>query len=189
MHLRTDQLFSYYYGIKTKIMKKLIFIALLGFVAMGKPVFAQDYQVPQNYTLKEKGDYAKYEQDVIKTVDWLQQTSWDEQADKRKDADSFLLAWITGSPTITIGIGSPLMKLAKKNPELLMTFMGGYTKYCLQHKDKPDVNAANVAGLRALIDKYKVEKNHRREGAVEDLIKIDADGKLEQWAATDYLKS
>jgi hypothetical protein len=170
-------------------MRRILFIAFFGLLAMGKTAIAQEYQVPQNYTLKDKGDYAKYEQDVINTVDWLQQTSWDDQPDRRKEANAFLIAWITGSPNVSISVGTPLVKLTKKNPELMITFMGAYTKYCLQHKDAQNVNAANVAGLKALIAKYQMEKNHKHEGAVEDLIKIDANGKLEEWAATDYLKS
>jgi hypothetical protein len=170
-------------------MRKLLFIALLSLLAVSKGAQAQSYEVPKDYTLKAKEDYTKYEQDVINTVDWLQQTSWGDQPDKRKEAAAFLVAWITGSPTVTISVGSPLVKMCDKNPELMITFMGGFTKYALQHKDTPNTNAANVAGLKALIAKYQMEKNHKKESAVEKLIKIDQDGKLEEWAATDYLKS
>jgi hypothetical protein len=170
-------------------MKKILLITFVSLLALCKSATAQTYEVPKDYTLKAKEDYSKYEQDVINTVDWLQQTSWDDEQDKRKEANTFLIAWITGSPTVTISIGSPLLKLSKKNPDLMITFMGGYTKYVLQHKDVPNTNAANAAGLRALIAKYQMEKNHKRESAVENLIKVDQDGKLEAWAATEYLKS
>ena len=161
----------------------------VGFLAIVKIANAQTYEVPKDYTLKTKDDYPKYDADVIATVDWLQQTSWDDEQAKRKEANRFLMEWLTGSPTVSIAVGSPLIKLADKNPELLMTFMGGYTKYALQHKDSPTLNAENVAGLRALIAKYQAEKNHKKNAAVEKLIKIDADGKLEEWAATEFVKS
>jgi hypothetical protein len=170
-------------------MRKLLLVTFVSLLAVCKSATAQTYEVPKDYTLKAKEDYAKYEQDVINTVDWLQQTSWDDQQDKRKEAGTFFVAWITGSPTVTISVGSPLVKLCNKNPELMMTFLGGFTKYALQHKDTPNTNAANVAGLKALIAKYQMEKNHKKESAVEKLIKIDQDGKLEDWAATEYLKS
>ncbi len=169
-------------------MRKLLFIALLGFLVVGKSARAQSYEVPKDYTLKTKEDYTKYEQDVINTVDWLQQTSWDEQQDKRKEASAFLIAWLTGSSTVTITIQAPLAKMCDKNPDLLIIFMGGFTKYALQHKDAQNANAANVAGFRALIAKYQMEKNHKKQSAVEKLIKIDQDGKLEEWTATDYVK-
>lgn len=57
--------------------------------------------------------------------------------------------------------------MCDKNPDLLIIFMGGFTKYALQHKDSPNANAANVAGFRALIAKYQMEKNHKKQSAVE----------------------
>jgi hypothetical protein len=170
-------------------MRKLVSIIVLGFLAIAKSANAQGYEVPKDYTLKAKEDYSRYEADVIATVDWLQKTSWDDEQAKRTEANAFLMAWLTGSPTVTITIGAPLMKLVDKNPDLLMIFMGGYTKYALQHKDSPNANADNVAGLKALIAKYQAEKNHKRNSSVEKLIKVDQDGKLENWAATDFLKS
>ena len=170
-------------------MKRSLFLIIVSLIALTRFAIAQTYEVPKDYQLKVKEDYAKYEPQVISTVDWLQQTSWDDDQDKRKDANAFLMAWITGSPNVTITIGSPLMKLVNKNPDLLMTFMGGYTKYALQHKDAPDVHAANVAGLKALLSKYQSDKNHKKDSAVEKLIKVDQDGKLDEWAATDFVKS
>jgi hypothetical protein len=169
-------------------MKKSIFLIPALFFAFVLTAMAQTYEVPKNYILKTKEDYPKYNQDIINTVDWLQQTSWDEQPDKRKEANSFLIAWVTGSPSVSITVGSPLTKLADKNSALLITFIGGYTKYTIQHPDATDKNAPNVAGLKALIEKYKMEKNHVKDSSVEKLIKIDQDGKLEQWAATDFIK-
>jgi len=169
-------------------MKRSLFLIIVSFFALTKFAVAQTYDVPKDYQLKVKEDYAKYEAEVINTVDWLQQTSWDDDQDKRKEANAFLMAWITGSPNVTITIGSPLMKLVNKNPDLLMTFMGGYTKYCLQHRDTLDAHAANVAGLKALLSKYQTEKNHKKDSAVEKLIKVDQDGKLEEWASTDFVK-
>jgi hypothetical protein len=170
-------------------MKRTLFLILVSFFTLTKLAIAQSYEVPKDYQLKAKDDYAKYETDVINTVDWLQRTSWDDEQAKRKEANAFFVAWITGSPTVSISVGAPLTKLANKNPELLITFMGGYTKYVLQHKDAPDVHAANVAGLKALIAKYQSEKNHKKDSAVEKLIKTDQDGKLDEWAATDFVKS
>ena len=169
-------------------MKKVFFLTITCFLAITTNVFAQTYEVPKGYVLKAKEDYAKYEQDVINTVDWLQQTPWGEQDDKRKDANTFLIAWITGSPNVSITVGKSLLKLSDKNKDRMLTFMGGYTKYALQHKDTPNNNLANAAGLRELIAKYQMEKNHVKDKAVEKLIQIDSDGKLDAWAATDYLK-
>jgi hypothetical protein len=170
-------------------MKKFYFLTIISFLVFCTNTIAQTYEVPQNYILKAKEDYANYEADVINTIDWLQQTSWDDNPDKRKDANTFFVAWITGSPTVSIAVGKPLVDLCGKNKELLITFMGGFTKYSLQHKDAANKNEANIAGLRALINKYAAEKNHVKDKAVEKLIQLDKDGKLEAWAGTDFVKS
>jgi hypothetical protein len=170
-------------------MKKIYSLLVICLFALSSKVNAQTFPVPENYTLKVKEDYAKYEQDIVNTVDWLQQAPWGEQDDKIKQANTFLIAWITGSPNVTIEVGSPLMKLVDKNKDLLVTFMGGYTKYCLQHKDDKNKANANAAALRALINKYQMEKNHVKDKAVEKLIQLDKDGKLDAWAATEYIKA
>jgi len=55
-------------------MKKVLFVIILGFFALGFKANAQSSPVPGNYVLKAKEDYAKYNEDIIKTIDWLQQT-------------------------------------------------------------------------------------------------------------------
>ena len=87
-------------------MKKIYLSAILLLLVSYFKASAQTYEVPKDYTLKAKEDYAKYEDDIIKTIDWLQQTSWNEQTDKRKEANAFLVAWLTGSPNVSIDVGS-----------------------------------------------------------------------------------
>ncbi len=70
-----------------------------------------------------------------------------------------------------------------------MIFMGGYTKYALQHKSDFNKDQANVAGLKAMIDKYTNDTARKKDSAMEKLIKMDKDGKLEDWTKTDFLKS
>lgn len=131
-------------------MKKILFSCIICFLILSSTAVAQTYEVPKDYVLKTKEDYAKYEPDVINTIDWLQQTSWDEQQDKRKEANTFFVAWITGSPNVSVEIGAEITKLADKNNELLITYMGGFTKYTLQHKEAQNVISAKVAGIKAL---------------------------------------
>ncbi|HTE02312.1 MAG TPA: hypothetical protein VK668_23645 [Mucilaginibacter sp.] len=170
-------------------MKKIHLAIILLLIITGFKASAQSYEVPKNYVLKAKEDYPKYEDDIIKTVDWLQQTSWAEQADKRKEANTFLIAWITGSPNVSITLGSPLLKFTDKNKELLITFMAGYTKYALQHKSDMTVDKANAAALRALMDKYNSDPARKKDSAIEKLIKTDKDGKLDEWIKANFYKS
>jgi hypothetical protein len=147
------------------------------------------FPVPPGYVLKEKADYAKYNQDVINTIDWLQQTPWGEQPEQRKQANTFLVAWLTGSPDVNIDVRPGVMKLCDKNKELLITFMGGYAKYAIQHKDNFTADQANTAAVQAVLAKYQTQPDHVKDSYIERLIKIQEQGKLNDWITTDFNKS
>src|ERR1700744_4856619 len=100
-------------------MRKLFFAFIVCLFALNFEANAQSAPVPDNYVIKTKDDCAKYQDDVLKTIDWLQNASWSEPLDNRKPANAFVLAWISASPDVTVTIESPLVKLTSKNPELL----------------------------------------------------------------------
>jgi hypothetical protein len=169
-------------------MKKLQLILLISLLGISFKAAAQDSPVPVGYSLKEKDDYAKYVPDVIKTIDWLQQTPWADVPDKRKEANAFVVAWITGSPTVNLSINSDdVMKLCTKNGELLMSFIGGYVKYILQSK-AVDEREANLAGVKAIIAKYQSQSDHVQDDNVEHFIQMQKDGKLDDWVKANFNK-
>ena len=169
-------------------MKKFYLLIILCFFAISLKVKAQAFPVPENYSLKLKEDYPKYEKDVINTVDWLAQTPWSEQVEKRKMADSFIFQWVSGSPTINIVYREDILtKICTKNKEFFFSYTGGYLKYALQNKNEKDYfdeNKAKLAGLRAVISKYNSEPDRVKDKNVEYLIKVDEEGKLEDWVTT-----
>ncbi|WP_121809361.1 hypothetical protein [Mucilaginibacter kameinonensis] len=169
-------------------MKKII-ILLVAIAAFAFTAKAQTFHVPENYTLKEKADYAKYEEDVIKGIDWLQDTPWALEEQKRMETNAFLMKWIQGSPSVNIEINNSVAKMTEKNPQLIMTFMGGFTKYALQNKNAFDKNKANQAGVKSVIDKYVLETDHKSNSLLNKLTKIDKEGKLADWMASDFNKA
>jgi len=98
------------------------------------------------------------------------------------------MAWITGSPTISIDVNADvLMKFCGKNGELLMSFMGGYTKLALENKDITKLQG-DLAGVKAMVYKYKSDAGRVKDKAMENLVKLDKEGKLEDWVKTDFEK-
>jgi flagellar motility protein MotE (MotC chaperone) len=164
-----------------KILTLFIIVSAFAFKAS-----AQTYEVPKNYVFKAKTDYEPYEPQVISTINWLQATSWDDEKQKQKEANAFLVVWLTGSPSVSIDVSAALIKLTEKNPDLLITFMGGYTKYALQNKTDFDKKKANLEGVKALLDKYKMEKSHKKNKDVEELIKLNQDGTLSNWTDKNF---
>lgn len=163
-----------------KIMKNRfpLLLALIFFISLQS--FSQDFKVPANYKLEAAEDYAKYEQDVIDAVTWLQNTPVNEERGRRKEVVRFLMQWITGSPTVTIEIGKLVTFM--DDADYLMLFMGGWTKYALTTKDFTDKVKGNQAGIESVIDFYKKNKDimgtHK---GVEKYIKLQEKGKLAKY--------
>jgi len=59
------------------------------------------------------------------------------------------MAWLTNSPKVTIEMDAKTVTFAKKNPELMMIFMGGWTRYVLQNGYSKDMVQGNLAVSKA----------------------------------------
>lgn len=144
-------------------------------------IYAQEFEVPENYVLKKAEDYAKYESDIIKCVDWLMATPLNEQKNKRQDAGAFLVAWLTGSPNVSIEIKQEIVTFIG-SPDLLLIFMGGWTKYALESKDFEDMVAGTTAGIEAVMDFYTRNKAYlEKNKEVEKYIKMKTKGTLKDY--------
>lgn len=163
-------------------MKKLLLLLLIG--CFTNILLAQDFEVPENYKLNKAEDYAKYEQDVIKCVDWLQKTPLATQPEKRKNANKFLLAWVMGSPNVHLVISDKIVTFMEPNADLLLVFMGGWTKYALETKAFDDKVGGNLAGVEAVIDFYtRNQKMLLKDKNVEKYIEMKNKGTLKKYIA------
>jgi len=152
-------------------MKTLSLIAFLLAATFSFAAKAQSYEVPKDYVLVAKTDYPKYEHDVIKTIDWLQATPWNEQNEKQREANAFFIKWVSGSPDVNVEIKEAHSKYWDANTSLMLAYMGGYVKYGIQHKQGFNQELAEAAGLKAVAEKYQSEKNHVKDKDVEKLLK------------------
>jgi hypothetical protein len=138
---------------------------------------------------KTKDEYVRSEKNVIAVADWLENNPVDQDADKRKLYNAYLVAWITNAPTVTISLNGNIVPMSKSDPDLLFAFMGGWTRYCLQNSYSTDQVQCNLAGLRSVIKEYKANLGHgmKKEKQVEKLIQLEGSSELEKWV-TDQLK-
>src|SRR6185295_68729 len=107
-------------------MNRMALFVVLAFAAI--PTIAQDFEVPQNPSLKTTEDYVAQEPTVIAAIDWLMKTPPGDQEEKRKDVDAYLLKWMTGTKAISMGIDSKVLTFMDSSPDLLMIFMAGWAK-------------------------------------------------------------
>lgn len=160
-------------------MKKRTSLAILFSVFTGI-VFAQEFQVPANYNLEKAEDYALYEQDVITGVKWLAETPIDQNKEKRREVNTFLLAWVIGSPDVHLEIREDIVSFVR-NADMLMAFLGGWAKYSLETRDFSNQLKGNLAGIENVIYVYIKNKNViGKDKNIEKYIKLQSKGKLEE---------
>jgi hypothetical protein len=143
-------------------------------------LFGQNFQVPPNYSFTSKNDYTKYEKDVIQAVDWLEKTPLNQETDKRKQVNIFIFKYIEGSPTVSVTLQGYVAELTKKNPELLIAFLGGWAKYQLEHPTINDQVRLNAEGVKTVLRVYKLG-GAAKDKNIEKLLKFTTDPELESW--------
>lgn len=113
-------------------MKKLILLMMLLFSCL---VNAQEkITIPIDYILETNADYHKYEKKIIECVDWLLVNPIDKNEEQRKEVNAFLIAWMAGSPDVSIELTQEVVTFTEQADALIM-FMAGWTKHAIQSKD------------------------------------------------------
>lgn len=160
---------------------RLPLLLLIGlFASLGAQ--AQSFQIPDSLP-KTKADFVNSESAVIKIVDWYESTPLDMQQNQRKSAGAYLLSWISNSPTVTVNLNAKVVPMTKKNPELLVGFMGGWARYSLQNNYSKNVIQCNMAGIRCMVKMYMSNLDHgmKRNKDIENLEALDQNGGLEDY--------
>ncbi len=140
-----------------------------------KEVFGAAAAAPKGDT-KSKEDHAAMIPEVVNAFDWLYRTPVGTEEEKRRRLSAGLIQWITESPLVSIELKEEVVPYTDQ-PECLMIFLGGYTKYVLQEKD--DKTEANLYATERVLEFY--EKNRDALGKhkeLEKLLKMKSDGKL-----------
>jgi len=160
---------------------KLLSITLLLLVT--QTLVAQDFEIPKNVQLEQESDYVKYEKDVLSAINWLENTGIEEQKSKRQNTSAFVLKWIMGTPTFSIALNAFQIDLTKKNPDLLTSFLGGWSTFAIENpSEKEDMIKGNIAGFKSLIKVYAANKGNgmKKDKKIEKLMKLSPD-ELKAW--------
>jgi hypothetical protein len=127
-----------------------------------------------------KEDFIKSEKKVLATIDWLENTPINKEEELHKTQYALLSSWIINSPTVTVQVNHNVVSFIEKNSELLIIFMGGWTKYSLENNYSKDLINGNVAGLESVIRFYKRNSFLKKDEEMLKLIEIDKQGQLKE---------
>lgn len=162
-------------------MKQLFFLSLMiSLISLTGSLKAQEFDVPTFYEFNTVEDYAFWEKDVVLAINWLEKIPLNEEPEKRMQTNIFLFHWMSGSPSVSIQLQPFIMDLCKNNPDLLLVFMGGWTKYKLKNINDEDLVKLNFEGLVALLNVYQLG-GATKDREIEELIVILEKGELLDW--------
>jgi len=139
------------------------------------------FEVPQNVELKTKDDYAKYETAIIDAAKWLEETDLNKETDKRQQVNTFVVQWISGSPTINVDINEQLGKIYSKNAQLLGLYLASYARNFLENKGTATKFSAIKAGLISMMNVYKKGIEISKSKEMDKLIKLTDENKLDDY--------
>lgn len=167
-------------------MSKKLFALLTIIVSLtfSQNLFGQDLLSKLPST---KEEFAASEKNVIATIDWLEKTPFNTEENKRKNQQALLFTWLSNSPTVTVELDENIVTFMKKNPDLLITFMGGWTKYCLQNNYSKDKVQGSIEGIKSVIRVYK-SQTLKKDKEVEKYIALEEKGELENWVKSTLNK-
>ncbi len=129
------------------------------------------FTVPKSPILTSPEDYKSYEPDVVNAAKWLEETPLETNIEKRKEANAFVLQWVTGSPTVSITVTNKLLSYFEKNPDLLIVFMASFSRNVIENPSTFTNNSATKAGLLSVLACY--EKSKPKKEAVLEKLKKD----------------
>lgn len=98
--------------------------------------------------------YIQHEPQVIADIDWLNYYPLGEQQELRDDKNRFVLMWMSGSPSVKIGMDDRIVTFQGGEPWLLMAYMMGWTKYSLEHNYSADPIECTTAALANVVSFY-----------------------------------
>jgi hypothetical protein len=164
-----------------KIFKHLGVVIILS--VLSQLAYSQSDDLMTELPAGNKEAYIQSEPKLINTINWLDNTPIDKDVEVRQKQMALLLAWLTNSPTVTIELHSYVLPFTKKNPELLLTFMGGWTKYSLENSYSKDNVACNTAGIKSIVAFYRKGSGLKKDKKLQKLVELDDRNELENWVA------
>lgn len=170
---------------------KLFLISIL--VSLSSQAFAQTADLLTTLPDSTRESFVKTEPQFINSVNWLEKTPVNVDKDRRTLQSALVLAWIINTPTLTVILNANVFPYTKKNPELIVTFLGGYAKYLIANsnvdsKDPMQVHKGNIAGTKSVIAFYQAGNGLKKDKKIEKIIELDKNGGLEAWVKEQLVK-
>lgn len=163
---------------KSILIIAILFTSFAGFSQINK---IPKYNVPEEYSLLLAEDYDKYQPQILEAIDWYLWRSMGLDNDKRQAAATFFMKWLAGSPSVTVEIDPKIVNFIDTNPQLLIPFCMGWTKYSIEN-DSNDRIKACTAGIAVIVESYNTNRAFmNKDKNIEKYEKMLKNNKLENY--------
>jgi hypothetical protein len=160
----------------------IVFFLLVGCSTVEKgQTSTEGFEVPRNYSFKTEADFKRYEPDILKCINYLENAPVDDLSNDRKKINSFFLDWLTGVPYVHIKLNSSVNDLCKENGNFFIIFMGGWTKHVLLNPEDQNEKNGYLAGIETILNVYRKGNGVKTDQKILELIQIQDEGKLMDW--------
>jgi hypothetical protein len=167
-------------------MKSLYLFAVIALFSMFTS--AQSIPVPENYKYKDAADYEQYKANVVECLHWFIDHKVSENPDQRRQVYTFLLKWCSGSPTVKIKLNDRVAKPIfddnnfAYNPDILMAYIGGMALYLIDLDGTRNEADVQMEGLKTVLQLYENNLSELAGSkAIQEYVKLNESGKLENW--------
>lgn len=144
-------------------MKNLLLITVFIFTSL----ILKAQEVPDYAAIKleAKADYTpEADKAALSAATYLLSMPLDKENMSRQKSARYLVRWMTGSPTYSFSLGEPVTKISKGNPDLLMVYMAGMAKFCLENplecKEDKKVKLKAVQTMLKYCKDFHVKQNN-----------------------------
>lgn len=159
----------------------VVYVIVCLFFFIGGVQSSAQPKIPETRTWYSTLEYAQEEKKVEEVVKWLCRTPWGMSASTRAEANFYVLAWLTGTPTVTLNVNTKLLpEIIATEEQLLFSFMHGALLYTIQTK-QPDSLTMYCKGLETVAFLAMQSERYAKEKRLRPLLRAYRKNKLKQW--------
>jgi hypothetical protein len=146
---------------------------------------AQTFELPKDYKLVTREDYAPYHKDIVAATKWLEETPVGTEEKKRKEVNKFVITWLAGSPKVTIVMTEELLAIIRKHDNYMAVYFGSYSRDVIENQESTTFSATK-AGVLSLIKMHQNSVKPKKFKAMDDLINAFQGGKIDSYVMENF---
>ncbi|MBR5784286.1 MAG: hypothetical protein IKY43_03865 [Bacteroidales bacterium] len=164
-------------------MKKNILLLavaiMMGIASAEAQVVAEQRFVVPQHNITNAANCKPYNHAILECIHWLENVSPNIYKGEQEEAKKFLTVWSTLSEDVSIVMDEKIVSFMNSSPDMIIYYIGGWTRKSIQTKNKLFKSDYAYAGLQSVMNYYKrYNKLVKYDANIEKLIELEKNGGL-----------